>query len=88
MELMILDNSINYIVSGLERSGTSMIMQVLSAAKIPIAYDKTRLADNSNPNGSMNLNFASFIALSLNISVFFINKYFVKIVAIINEGNF
>ena len=42
---------INYIVSGLERSGTSMLMQILEAGGVPIEYDKTRKADENNPRG-------------------------------------
>ncbi|MBN2602952.1 MAG: sulfotransferase domain-containing protein [Candidatus Thermoplasmatota archaeon] len=52
---MTLDSSINYIVSGLERSGTSMLMQILGAAGIPISYDKSRLPDTGNPRGYFEL---------------------------------
>ena len=48
---MILDQDINYIISGLERSGTSMLMQILRAGDIPIYHDNTRPADESNPKG-------------------------------------
>ena len=48
---MILDQNINYIISGLERSGTSMLMQILRAGDIPISHDNTRPADESNPKG-------------------------------------
>lgn len=48
---MILDQDINYIISGLERSGTSMLMQILRAGGIPISHDNTRPADDSNPKG-------------------------------------
>lgn len=48
---MILDQDINYIISGLERSGTSMLMQILRAGGIPISHDNTRPADESNPKG-------------------------------------
>ena len=41
----------NYIVSGLERSGTSMMMQVLAAGGIPIAYTESRKPDEHNPKG-------------------------------------
>jgi len=41
----------NYIVSGLERSGTSMMMQVLEAGGVPIAYSKSRKPDVHNPKG-------------------------------------
>ena len=48
---MKLDNDINYIVSGLERSGTSMLMQILNAAEMPIGSDDKRPPDQSNPKG-------------------------------------
>lgn len=48
---MNLDKEINYIISGLERSGTSMLMQILRAGDIPISHDNTRPADESNPRG-------------------------------------
>jgi hypothetical protein len=41
----------NYIVSGLERSGTSMMMQVLAAGGIPVAYSEIRKPDAHNPKG-------------------------------------
>lgn len=39
------------IVSGLPRSGTSMMMQMLEAGGLPIFTDKERTADDSNPKG-------------------------------------
>jgi hypothetical protein len=48
---MELDKNTNYIVSGLERSGTSLLMQILKVANIPIGYDQSRPADDSNPKG-------------------------------------
>lgn len=39
------------IVSGLPRSGTSMMMQMLAAAGFPIYTDNKRQADESNPKG-------------------------------------
>jgi hypothetical protein len=48
---MKLDESINYIVSGLERSGTSMLMQILHAGGVPIAFDESRPSDIHNPRG-------------------------------------
>ncbi len=39
------------IVSGLPRSGTSMMMQMLEAGGIPVLSDKHRQADSSNING-------------------------------------
>jgi hypothetical protein len=48
---MKLDENINYIVSGQERSGTSMLMQILHAGSIPTAFDDSRPADNYNIKG-------------------------------------
>lgn len=48
---MKLEKDVNYIVSGLERSGTSMIMQILKAGEIPIGYDDSRKPDKNNPKG-------------------------------------
>jgi len=45
------DSSTNYIVSGLERSGTSLLMQILYAGGAPIAFDSSRHADVNNPKG-------------------------------------
>ena len=39
------------IVSGLPRSGTSMMMAMLEAGGLPLLADDHRLADESNPNG-------------------------------------
>ena len=52
---MDLDNQINYLVSGLERSGTSMLMQILNAGSIPISFDKSRKPDDNNPRGYFEL---------------------------------
>lgn len=41
----------NYIVSGLPRSGTSMMIQILLAGKFPIATDRKREIDIDNPRG-------------------------------------
>ena len=40
-----------YLVSGLPRSGTSMLMQVLDAGGMPVASDGKRKPDRSNPKG-------------------------------------
>jgi hypothetical protein len=48
---MKLEEDFNYIVSGLERSGTSMLMQILKAGEIPISFDETRKPDDNNPKG-------------------------------------
>jgi hypothetical protein len=39
------------IVSGLPRSGTSLMMQMLLAGGMPILTDRTRVADEDNPKG-------------------------------------
>jgi hypothetical protein len=46
-----LDNEVNYIVSGLERSGTSLMMQMLHGGSLPVSYDDSRPADEHNPRG-------------------------------------
>jgi hypothetical protein len=48
---MKLRDDTNYIVSGLERSGTSMMMQMLAAGGVPIAFSDTRKPDVNNPKG-------------------------------------
>ena len=39
------------IVSGLPRSGTSLMMQMLARAGVPLQHDRVRSADASNPRG-------------------------------------
>ncbi|MCK6554756.1 sulfotransferase [Candidatus Binatia bacterium] len=39
------------LVSGLPRSGTSMMMQILAAGGIPVLTDNLRMADADNPRG-------------------------------------
>jgi len=39
------------IVSGLPRSGTSMMMQMLNSGGVPVLTDRTRSPDRSNPKG-------------------------------------
>jgi len=54
--MMELDESINYIVSGLERSGTSLLMQILHAGGVPTAFDmESRPPDDNNPRGYFEL---------------------------------
>jgi hypothetical protein len=48
---MKLDPSKNYIVSGLERSGTSMLMQILHNGGYPVSTDDSRPPDENNPEG-------------------------------------
>ena len=40
-----------YIVSGLPRSGTSMMMAMLNSGGLEIITDNSRIADNNNPKG-------------------------------------
>ena len=40
-----------YVVSGLPRSGTSMMMRMLAAGGIPTFTDEERVADIDNPLG-------------------------------------
>ena len=48
------------IVSGLPRSGTSLMMQMISAGGIQVLTDSKREADISNPRGYYNLGFICF----------------------------
>jgi len=48
---MKLDKKIIYIVSGLERSGTSLLMQILRTGGIPTSFSNSRPADENNPKG-------------------------------------
>jgi hypothetical protein len=47
------------IVSGLPRSGTSMMMQMLQAGGLKILEDKSKEADDNNPNGYFEYELAS-----------------------------
>jgi len=54
--MMTLDDQANYIVSGLERSGTSLLMQILRAGGVPCAFDTaSRPPDDNNPRGYFEL---------------------------------
>lgn len=44
-----------YIVSGLPRSGTSMMMKMLAEGGVPVVTDELRRADDDNPNGYFEL---------------------------------
>ena len=80
---MKLDNGTNYIVSGIERSGTSMLMQILNAGGIPISFDKSRKPDDNNPKGYFELEGGKIIN-KLMESIFPLDLYkgeFIKITA-------
>ena len=78
-----LDEHINYIVSGLERSGTSMMMQILRAGGVPTAFDDLRKADENNPKGYYELEGGKIINKLMD-KAFPMEKYrgmFIKITA-------
>lgn len=80
---MELDKNINYIVSGLERSGTSMLMQILHAGGLPCAFDHSRKPDNNNPKGYYELEGGKIINKLMD-GTFPLEKYrgiFIKITA-------
>ena len=80
---MVLEKDVNYIVSGLERSGTSMLMQILKAGNLPIGFNETRPADENNPKGYYELEGGKIINRLID-GTFPLEKYkgkFIKITA-------
>lgn len=81
---MKLDEQVNYIISGLERSGTSMLMQILKAGNIPVGFDdKLRSSDLNNPKGYYELEGGKIINQLIE-GTFPLNNYkgvFIKITA-------
>lgn len=81
---MKLDDGMNYIVSGLERSGTSLLMQILNAGGVPMAFDtESRPPDDNNPRGYFELEGGKIIN-ALMKGVFPMENYrgrFIKITA-------
>ena len=81
---MKLDDQVNYIVSGLERSGTSLIMQLLRAGGLPCAFNTaSRPPDDNNPRGYFELEGGKIIS-RLRDGVFPLADYrgrFIKITA-------
>lgn len=78
-----MNKNTNYIVSGLERSGTSLMMQILEAGGVPVVYDNLRKPDMNNPKGYYELNDGKVIDKLLKKS-FPMDKYkgkFIKITA-------
>jgi hypothetical protein len=92
---MKLDDRTNYIVSGLERSGTSLLMQLLRAGGVPCAFDTaSRPPDDNNPRGYFELEGGKIIS-RLRDGVFPLADYrgrFIKITAygmkFLPPGNF
>ena len=64
---MKLDENINYIASGLERSGTSLLMQILHAGGVPLSFDmESRPPDENNPRGYFELEGGKVISPLMN----------------------
>ncbi len=64
---MKLDEHISYIASGIERSGTSLLMQILEAGGVPMAYDTaSRPPDDNNPRGYFELEGGKIISRLMN----------------------
>lgn len=82
---MKLEKNRNYIVSGLERSGTSMLMQILEAGKISIAHNKSRKPDDNNPKGYYELEGGKVISKLMNHK-FPMSKYRGKFIKITTYG--
>jgi hypothetical protein len=84
ISVMKLEDNTNYIVSGLERSGTSLVMQVLHAGGVPCAFDTpSRPPDDNNPRGYFELEGGKIIS-RLRDGVFPLDDYkgrFIKITA-------
>ena len=75
----------NYIVSGLERSGTSMMMQILYKGGFPVAFDTSRKPDEHNPKGYYELEGGKIINRLMNGS-FPIERYKGKCIKITAYG--
>jgi hypothetical protein len=82
---MKLDEKTNYIVSGLERSGTSMLMQILFAGEIEISFDKSRKSDENNPRGYYELDGGKIINSLIN-GDFKFDQYKAKFIKITAYG--
>lgn len=82
---MELDKKINYIVSGLERSGTSMMMQILHAGGATTASDDSRPPDESNPKGYFELEGGKIINKLMD-GTFPIKEYTGKVIKITAFG--
>ncbi|HDM22322.1 MAG TPA: nucleotide pyrophosphatase [Methanomicrobia archaeon] len=76
---------VNYIVSGIERSGTSMMMQILYKGGAPVAFDNSRAPDYHNPKGYFELEGGKIIK-KLMEGNFPFDKYENKIIKITAYG--
>ena len=84
---MKLDENINYIVSGLERSGTSMLMQILLAGGVPVFFDRSRPIDENNPKGYYELEGGKIINKLMD-GTFPLHEYKGKFIKILLLNNF
>lgn len=75
----------NYVVSGLERSGTSMMMQILYRGGMPVAFDKSRLPNEHNPKGYYELEGGKVINRLID-GTFPMEKYEGKFIKITSYG--
>ena len=73
------------VVSGLERSGTSLMMQILEDAGFNLSYDGSRKPDEHNPNGYYELEDGKII-LELTNNNINLNKYKNKVIKITAYG--
>ena len=80
-----MDENINYIISGLERSGTSMLMQILHAGGVSVAFDSIRPIDHNNPKGYFELEGGKIINKLMD-GTFPLNKYKGKFIKITSYG--
>lgn len=75
----------NYIVSGLERSGTSMMMQILYYGGMDVAFDRKRQPDEHNPRGYFELEGGKIINRLME-GTFPMEKYDEKVIKITAYG--
>jgi hypothetical protein len=71
------------VVSGSPRSGTSLLMQLLDAAHIPIANDNERKPDKHNPKGYFEV---QDIITKIENNPSYLNQFQDKAIKIINYG--
>ena len=76
---------VNYIVSGIERSGTSMMMQILHRGGAPVAFENSRAPDYHNPKGYYELEGGKIIKKLMDGSFSF-EKYENKVIKITAYG--
>lgn len=82
---MTLDKDTNYIVSGIVRSGTSMLMQMLAAGGLDCGFDESRKPDKNNPKGYFELYGGKIINKLIDGSIE-LDKYKGKIIKITAYG--